>query len=771
MSPPRERQSVEVRARVLERGDLFAPPRREWTIIDLFAIFRRRRRWIAGCVLTGMLLAGLYCLLATSRYLATGQIEVSRRDPDALGLNSPVAGDAAQTDSDALNTTMTLETDARILQSSTLALMVIHDLGLETTEDYFPNHANGLHVPPWIFFWRTPVEPMTVPLDDAPNRRYAVLKIFASHLKVEPLPGTRLIKIGYSSPDPRLAAAVVNHLIAALQDYTFQSRFQETSQASAWIAAQLSGLKKQTEQLQQVANKLEQGTGIYGEDSSHNLVLARLDALNTALANAEQNRILKQSIYEVAKSGNPDLISGLAGNAVTGSSPAMTNSLALLQTLRGEQAQVQAKIDEDNARYGSAYPMMAELHGRLDGINKAIHAEIARIGERAHTDYEIAQRAEDSARNDFEKQKRIAAETNNRAVAYRLARQDADGSQALYHGLQGKLKEAGVLEGLRSTNLVVVNAAMVPPASRPHSPNVPVCFVTAVFGGLFLGCGAALVREATDKSVRSVDDLERSLGISLAGVVADLEPQRGMLHIRRKTRADSDPVELGARELRRSLALPQLSAASQTVLITSPVSGDGKSWLAASLGICLARSGSRVLLVDTDLLSPVLHMLFPVEDERGPGRKRGLAEALMAGGSPEPQPHPKIPGLSLIWASDGSTEAPWYAADLLASARMEHLMDQWRAQYDFILLDSSPILHVPNAALLARLCSRALLVVRYRATTMQAVQRSYRALQQNLADQAYLDVVVNGILESSPDYRAYYGFKGAENRRRVKRHA
>jgi len=754
------------RGRVLERSDLLAPQRREWTLLELSSIFRRRRGFVLCCVLMVATLSGLYCVLATPRYQATGQIELQKDSPGTLGLDRSVTGGSPNDDADALDTSMTLETDARILQSSTLALTVVKDLNLETTEDYYPAHKRGLQIPAWMLFWRKPVEPLSVPLDQAPNRRYAVLTTFSRHLKVEPLTGTRLINVSYSSPDPALASAVVNRLIGALQDYTFQSRFQATSQASTWLAGKLTGLKKQTEELQQTADRLEQGTGIYGEDASHNLVLARLDGLNGALSAAESNRILKQAVYEVAKSGNPELISGLAGNASAGVTPGMTNSLALLQTLRGEQSQVQAEIDEDDARYGSAYPKIAELHAELIAIEKSIQEEIGRIGERARTDYEIAQRAEDAARDSFEKQKQIANDTNDRAVAYQLAKQDADGSRDLYQGLLEKLKEAGVLEGLRSTNLTVVNAGMVPPTNRPHTPNVPLCLAAGIAGGLFLGCGGALLREATDRSVRSVDDLERALGVSVLGMVPEAGKTRRFGRRGRGDKAGASFIGEEARELRRSFALPVRGASSQTVLVTSAVPGDGKSRMAASLAASLAHSGARVLLVDADLLCPSLHSLF------GAKGARGLAEALMTGAAAETHPCAQVPGLSLVWAGDAGVDGSgWDASGLLASARMDGLVDEWRAQYDFVLLDSAPVMPVPDAASLARFCDRTLLVVRYESTTMQAAQRSYRLIRRHLPEQAELDVVMNGVPGNSADYFAYYGYKESDYKRRPQRNA
>lgn len=741
---------MEERRRVLERRDMYAPARREWTLRELLAIFRRRRWVVIGCASAMVVLAAIYCAFATPRYTATGQIEVLKDEPGTLGLDRNITGALAESDSSALDTSMTLQTEGRVLQSSTLALRVIKDLKLEETADYFEPGRRRLRER--LLFWNRPLEPLTVPLDEAPRRRYAALKIFSRHLKIAPVTGTRLIDVSYSSSDPKTASAVVNELMAALQRYTFESRFQATAQASEWLSGQLAGLKKQTEELQAAANRLEQGTGIYGDDASHNLVLARLDGLNTALAAAESNRMLKQAVWEVAKSGDPELISGLAGNSAAGASTAVMNSLTLLQTLRGKEAGVKAQIDEDTARYGSAFPEMKELRGELKGIDQSIQAEIGRIGARAHTDYEIAQQAEDAARASFEKQKEIATETNDRTVAYELARQEADQSRSLYSGLLGKLREAGVLEGLQATNLAVVTPGTAPPVGHSQSPNVPLCLAAALAGGLFLGCAGALVQEAADSTVRSVEDLEQTLGVSLAGVVPETRKRR---RFGRERRSRQSILAREVMKLQQSLALPRRGETSQAILITSAVPGDGKTRIAVSLAGALAHSGARVLLVDADLLCPSLHTVF------GKERSGGLAEALASGKPLEAQL--QSARFSIICAGDAGENS----SALLASTRMDELMAQWRSLYDFVLLDSAPVLAVPDSASLARFCDRTLLVVRYGSTAMQAAQRSYGMIRRNLRERGELEVVMNGLPEKSPDYFAYCGFNGSEYARRV----
>ena len=626
----------------------------------------KRRRTIFLYVLTGFFAAAtLYCLMVTRRYQATGQIQIQKDSAGAFGLESSVMGDAADSASDALDYNITLQTEANILNSDSLALCVIQDLHLESTEDFYPSKMGGRRVvlPSWLFFWKKPVEPLSVPLEHAPNRRYVVLKIFASHLKVEPVTGTRLIDVSYSSPDPQMAADVVNHLIGALTDYTFQARFTATAQASNWLTMQLDDLRKQTEGLQAKVITLQRETGMFGDDESHNVVLARLENLNGALAAAESNRILKEAVYRVASSGNPVLISGLSGNSGGGAVASMANSLGLIQSLRAQETTVRAELDEDRVRYGSAYPRIAELQAELSGVEKSIQDEVHRIGERARTDYEIAARAETSARAAFEEQKTVVNDLNDKAIAYGLAKQEADGSREVYEGLLAKLKQAGVLEGLRSTNITVVNPARVPPPNWPKTPNVLLYYLAAALAGLIVGAIVALLRDLTDTRVRSLEELEQLTGAPLLGlIIPAIEKGRLVSRGRRKgnprpgsassaghhlqiatsTYAGS-PFAESLRSLRTSLMLSRSSSAPQVLLVTSSNAGEGKSTVSLNLATVLAQQGVRVLLVDADLRRPVLH------ERMGVQAQVGLSEALSSDHvDPKPLPVESIPNLYVL---------------------------------------------------------------------------------------------------------------------------
>jgi uncharacterized protein involved in exopolysaccharide biosynthesis len=276
-SPIRERETVDA------------------SVSDWFKLLRRRRRIVIGVFLSFLALVTLKVILTTPRYLATGEIQI-QKDASSLGPLNALgdSSNASAGSTDALDYNVTLQTQVSILQSDSIALEAIKALNLESTEDFFPQKKHAFQlIPSWVFFWRKPMEPLSVPLEDAPNRRYVALKIFSQNLKVEPIAGTRLIGVSYSNPDPRLAADVVNHVVSSFTDYSFQMRLKATSQTSTWLSGQLSDLKKRTEDLQAKAITLQRDTGMFGDDEANNVVLARLKDMNDSLSAAESNRILK----------------------------------------------------------------------------------------------------------------------------------------------------------------------------------------------------------------------------------------------------------------------------------------------------------------------------------------------------------------------------------------------------------------------------------------------------------------------------------------------
>jgi capsular exopolysaccharide synthesis family protein len=705
---------------------------------------------IAICIVVG-----IYCIFCTRRYEAVGMVQVQKQGMDAMGLEDLMSS-AGGEDSNPLSANIEIQTQANILQSDTLALRTIEQLNMESTED-FRKRWNPIS---WILEKVSPSGAIDRPgasLEDSPQRRYRALKVWNKYLNVKPVTGTRLIEIDYTNPDPKLAAAVVNTLTHALSDYAFQTRFDATNQASKWLSDQLGDLRKDSEDLMSKVVNLQRESGVYtlggsdsqGREMAYSGVLDRLQQATAAMNAAEQNRILKGAIAKAAETGNAEMLSGLAGNTFGGSTQAVNNSLTLIQGLRAQEATAQAALKEAQVKFGPAYPKVAELQGNVNGIERAIQQEIDRIKNRAESDYQIAAKTEVDTRTAYEAAKKQADVLNNKGIEYVIVRQEAEESRGLYEDLLKRLKEAGVLEGLKSSNITLVDPGRAP--AKPKTPNVPLYMALALVGGWCLGCCGAFLVENLDNKINSVDDLEAMLQLSPLGVLPKIDAPVNQADPTKSVLALADPgsayVE-ALRSVRTALLLSQTDAPPKMILVTSGIAGEGKSFCALNLATILAKSGKRTLIVDTDL-------------RRGTLRKRlglpystGLSELLVGQQSvPTIQPAPGIESLDVLPA--GAT--PPNPTDLLESDAMRNWLQKLRSKYDFVVLDSAPVLPVTDSVALNMLTDATLLVVRSRVSERPQVQRSYNLLRAN--GKHYVGVILNALSTSDSSYYGYYGYR------------
>jgi polysaccharide biosynthesis transport protein len=749
------------------------------TIQALLAILRRRRVLITRTIAICFTLAALFCIFTSRRYAATAEIQVQKSSADGLGLESMMSsagGDAT----DALDANITLQTQANILQSDTLALKVIEDLDLEHTKD-FKTRFNPIG---WALGLLTPAgpkDPANVPLEQAPMRRLHMLKAFAKNLTVKPVAGTRLIDVTYLSTDPKLAAAVVNHLTQGLVDYTFQTRYDATTQAASWLSAQLDDLKKEAEALQARVVTLQKDSGVYslgsdstGKELAYSATLDRLQQSTVSLTAATSNRILKGGLYEITRKGDPELISGLAGSSMAGSSPGINNSLSLIQSLRQQQATLEAQIATDNSRMGSANPKLGDERASLAAIDGQIQAEVSRVGQRAENDYRSAQSVEANLQKVYELQRAAANKLNDKAIEFMIAKQEAEDSRTLYETLNTHLKEAGVLEGLHSSNITVVDPGRVP--AKPVKPNVPLYLSLSLVCGAFLGSIGALFRDATDDRIQSMEMVEAALATPILAIlplvnggaarnVASYLPSRSgtkqlpagadELAAARRLPAIDGPhtafVE-SLRSLRTSILLSRSGAPPKVILITSATEDEGKSTVSMNLAAVFAQSNSKVLLVEADMRHPGLTRRFGYERVGGTGLSSMLS-GVDYQNIPTIEAFSELPRLRVLPAGP----MPPYPAELLGSDRMHELVAGWRGMYDVIIIDSPPLLAVADSQILARESDLTILVARHGLSTRKSLERAYRKL---VADEEKVSVVLNGVSRDSVSYGEYYGYTG-----------
>ena len=307
-----------------------------------------------------------------------------------------------------------------------------------------------------------------------------------------------------------------------------------------------------------------------------------------------------------------------------------------------------------------------------------------------------------------------------------------------------------------ASNMVTV----VEPAVAPTDPVWPRPVLNAVLAGILGGLAVLavlVVVTALDDSLKDAEEVRETLGLPTLGMVARMPTQRGrgpfyltaMLLYPRSSAAES------YRALRTNLEFAAVDAQVRTLLITSPVPGDGKTVTASNVAVAFAQAGRRVLLLDADLRKPGVHAMFGVPNDRG---LSSLLRADAAGWGSVVR-STEQDGLSLLTTGP----LPPNPAELLGTQRMRDVMEYLKEAYDLVVIDSPPLLVVTDAAILGSLVDGTLLVLDAKRTGRDDARRSRDALLN--AGASILGVFLNG-LPSGESVRyggeGYYGSREAD---------
>jgi len=725
--------------RLANLQEAYGLPTRDRSLSDYWRVLLKRKWIVIVSVVVVVVLAGLISLRATPIYEAETRILIS--PPVSSPLNFKESSTSQATDDQQRD----IDTKVKILQSDTMAEMVVHRLNLEAHTEFAgnakPQISGGITI-------------SESPSQESSRQEQLIRKIQGS-LKVQQVPDTSLVEIKYSDPNPALAADVANAIAATFIEQNIKSRYDSTMQAADWLSKQLADLKITMESSQAKLVEYQKEHNIIGTDDKQNLTTEKLDELNKELTAAQADRIQKESLYQIATTNNPDALSTVLQDPI-------------LTSLRQRQTELQTQYALLSTEFGPGYPKLLEIKNQLDQIERSYKEQIQNSVNRIKNDYQTATNRERMLQAALAEQTAVADKLNENAIEFKLLKQEADSNRQLYDGLLAQLKQASLAAGLDSSNIRVVDKARVP--LHPTAPNIPRTLEFAFLIGMVGGVAIALGLEALDTTVRTPDQAESISGLPTLGVIplqsAFDGPFTGTAkaHLLKKVPGNTtgprplisflepqSEIAEAYRALRTSILLSSVSHPPRSILVTSSVPQDGKTMTCLNIAIVLAQQGKRVLLLDADMRRPNIHKAF------GLSPQVGLSNILTGGATESEAVQPTIqPNLFVIPAGP----VPPHPAELLSSSLMQDLLKKWRDEYDHVILDSPPVISVTDPVLLSVQADAVILIVRSGQTTAAHVRRTRNLLQS--VNASLLGVVVNAADLSSPDYHYYY--YGSSNR-------
>jgi polysaccharide biosynthesis transport protein len=689
----------------------------ETSFADVVEIMIRRRKTVV-IVLLVMTVLGAILATRPRTYAANGTIRIQPGNSSEYRTTTTPSNGLPEDK---------IASDVAILRSHSLNMRVAKELDLANEPAIWPD-AKKKH--------RT--------LDD-PKTRQRLDNWFKDAIRVYHTPKDEIVGITCTTTVPSLSSRIVNALINDYVAYSFEMRLTSTKRTSSWLVGQLDDLKSMiaNDQVELVA--LQGKLGVIGFDPHTNEFLATqsLDSFTKAASAATIDRIVAESKYRFLEESDPNLIEGEVNVLSQENSGVESNSL--LEKLRSSRAEAAAGYANLNARFGSKYPEVKQAKAQLDEFDREVRAEQARIKNQAKLAFKAALSNENKTNAEVREQKHQVFRSHGEMTRYLTLLSDYSSHKTLYEGLIQRLREAAITSGLEAGEVDIVDLADTP--ALPVPPGPITFLITSILAGFVLGCLAALAAEALDLRVFTAEQAEQITNLPvlaeaphdvwfrgmetdrLHGMETEMSPR--VLNAPRSAYAEALQV------LHTMLASPQTGQLPRLLLVTSALPREGKTAIAVNLAAVAALHGQRVLLVDCNFHRPGVDATAPLLATSAPRVPGGLTEVL-AGYISLEKALWRPSGLSNLEVLFAGSQPPSPSV-LLGSDAMQRLLTVCRNNFDFVVLDSSPVLGFADALILGALADAALLVVRSEKSSKSETRRVAKLL-------AGSNVAVAGIL-------------------------
>lgn len=713
-------------------------------LLDYVRVLHKRRWTAATAFLIIFGSVSVYTFTTTPIYSSRAQILIENENPNVVKFEEVYDQNKGTNDY--------YQTQYRILQSRLLARRTLdseklwdHPLFVGTGESAGSLLNPRTWVAGTIAFGRRLINgdpPPGTPEATESAAQSRVIDVFLRGLTVTPVRNSRLVDVTYRSSEGAFSSRVANAIAKQYIEQNLEFKFLATKEATDFLNQRTAEQRKALEQSEQALQKYRERTGAVALEDRQNIVVQRLADLNAAVTRARTDRIEKEAVYDQIRAIQSD-------RAAVDTFPAILNN-TFIQQLKGQLNELQRARAQMAEKLGARHPDMVKVQSAIETTESRINAEVQKVVQALRNDYQAALANERALQASLDQQRGEAQELNRASIQYGALQRDATSNQTMFAGLLERSRETGISGELKTSNIRIVDPAETP--RRPASPNKAANLSLALFGGLFLGVGLAFFFEYLDSRIKLPEEIKTHLALPFLGMIPAFTPKEttgpplignGMPH----------EFSEAFRGIRTNVLFSSADAGPKSLVVTSTSPGEGKTVVSANLAMSLALAGQRALLIDADMRRPKMHELFGVSAEPG-------LSNVMVGDSKasEAVKRTLTPNLWIMAAG----KHPPNPAELLGSRRFKDFLASLGEHFDWVVIDSPPVMAVTDASVLAHTATGVVFVVGSEMTSKGSAKAALEQL--DAAKARYVGGILNRVdLRRNPYYYGRYYRKEYQN--------
>lgn len=534
---------------------------------------------------------------------------------------------------------------------------------------------------------RAPTAAATAAPTEPQDKFAAYTGIILGSLTVSPVRNSRLVELRFSSSDPKLAADMANAHAKAYILQNLEMRFSASKEASDWLGGQLAEQRKKVEESEIALQNYKETHDAVAVEDRQNIVVQRLADLNSAVTKVKTGRIEKEAQYNQLKT--------LQGTPAVDSFPAVIAN-EYIQKLKSEIGDMQRQQAQLADKYGERHPEMVKIRSAIQSTQAKYDNEVSKVIQSVRAEYEAALAQERSLVGALEGQKSEALGLNRKGIEYSVLSREAESNRQIYESLLQRTKETGISSELKTSNIRVVDTAELP--TYPVLPRRQRDLMMAAISGCILALGLVFLFEYLDNRIKSPQELRAHLNLPFLGMVPAIDASGPTLLHNGVPPAFAEAI----RAVRTNVLFSSADEGVRMVVVTSAGPSEGKSMFSSNLSVSLAQAGQRVLHIDADMRRPRVHEIFEVSQEPG------LSNLLVSDCKPsEAVRKTTVQNLCILPAG----MIPPNPAELLGSKRCAEYFSTLSEHFDWVIIDSPPVLAVADASVLANSATGVVFVV------------------------------------------------------------